>query len=74
MIHNRAAIRYAKAILAFAQEQKVEKAVQKDFVHVQETLQASPDLFEFLQSPVLDAAAKQATLVKVFPKQADATQ
>jgi len=74
MIQNRAAIRYAKAILAFAQEQKAEEAVQKDFVHVQETLQASPDLVEFLQSPVLDVAAKQATLARVFPKQADATQ
>ena len=74
MIQNRAAIRYAKAILAFAQEQKAEEAVQKDFLQIQETLHTAPDLVSFLQSPVLDVAAKQAALAKVFPKQADATQ
>ena len=31
MIQNRAAIRYAKAILAFALEQKADQEVQKDF-------------------------------------------
>jgi F-type H+-transporting ATPase subunit delta len=74
MIQNRAAIRYAKAILAFALEQKAEQEVQKDFQQLLETVNGSPELADFIESPVLDAANKKATLEKLFPQQSKATQ
>ena len=49
MIQNRAAIRYAKAILDFALEQKAEEAVQKDFEQVLATLEQSHDLSKLLE-------------------------
>jgi F-type H+-transporting ATPase subunit delta len=74
MIQNRAAIRYAKAILAFALEQKAEQEVQKDFQQLLETVNGSPELADFIESPVLDAATKKTTLEKLFPQQSKATQ
>ena len=74
MIQNRAAIRYAKAILAFALEQKAEQEVQKDFQQLLETVNGSPELADFIESPVLDATTKKTTLEKLFPQQSKATQ
>lgn len=74
MIQNRAAIRYAKAILAFALEQKAEQDVQKDFQQLLETVNGSSELADFIESPVLDTAAKKTTIEKLFPKQSKATQ
>jgi len=74
MIQNRAAIRYAKAILAFALEQKAEQDVQKDFLQLLETVNVSSELVDFIESPVLDTNAKKTTIEKLFPKQSKATQ
>jgi F-type H+-transporting ATPase subunit delta len=74
MIQNRAVIRYAKAILAFALEQKAEQHVQKDFQQLLETVNGSSELADFIESPVLDTAAKKTTIEKLFPKQSKATQ
>ncbi len=74
MIQNRAAIRYAKAILAFALEQKAEQDVQKDFQQLLETVNGSSELADFIESPVLDTAAKKTTIEKLFPNQSKATQ
>ncbi len=51
MIQNRAAIRYAKAILDFALEQKAEEAVQKDFEQVLATLEQSQDPIQTPREP-----------------------
>ncbi len=74
MIQNRGAIRYAKAILAFALEQKAEQDVQKDFQQLLETVNGSSELADFIESPVLDTAAKKTTIEKLFPNQSKATQ
>ena len=74
MIQNRAAIRYAKAILDFALEQKAEEAVQKDFEQVLATLEQSQDLSKLLESPVIEATEKKEVLGKIFSNQAPATQ
>ena len=67
MIQNRAAIRYAKAILDFALEQKAEDAVQKDFEQVLATLEQSQDLSKLLESPVIEATEKKEVLEKILP-------
>jgi F-type H+-transporting ATPase subunit delta len=69
MIQNRAAIRYAKAILDFALEQKAEEAVQKDFEQVLATLEQSQDLSKLLESPVIEATEKKEVLGKIFSNQ-----
>ncbi|CAI8224222.1 MAG: ATP synthase subunit delta [Flavobacteriaceae bacterium] len=74
MIQNRAAIRYAKAILEFALEQKAEEAVQRDFEQVTATLEQSKDLAKLLESPVMEASEKKEVLGKIFSNQAPATQ
>ena len=73
MIQNRAAIRYAKAILEFALEQKAEEAVQRDFEQVTATLEQSKDLAKLLESPVMEASEKKEVLGKIFSNQAPAT-
>ena len=74
MIQNRAAIRYAKAILAFALEQKAEHEVQNDFLQLLETVNGSLELADLIESPVLDTATKKTIIEKLFPKQSRATQ
>jgi F-type H+-transporting ATPase subunit delta len=68
MSGTRAAIRYAKAVLALAQEQKTAEAVNADMSLVSSTIEASQELKEILFSPVVSAEIKKSALLAIFPK------
>ena len=65
---NRAAIRYAKAVLSLAQEQKAETAVNSDMKTIVDTIAQSNELYQMLQSPVVKSSDKKAVLTSVFSK------
>lgn len=71
---NRAAYRYAKAILQQALSQKIEKDVASDMALLSKTLQENKDLDAFLNNPVLPSTLKHATLEKIFLKVTPATK
>lgn len=74
MKRNHAAIRYAKAILEYAQEQKAEKEVQQDFQTILGLFSENPQLAAFMDSPVQEAPQKQDLIGKLLKKQATTTQ
>lgn len=65
---NRAALRYAKAVLELANEKNVAQEVHDDFVLIEETYNASRDLRVILNSPVVNNTIKRGTLTEVFTK------
>ncbi len=65
---TRAALRYAKAILNFAIEQKKEVQVNEDMLLVAKTIEDSKDLQLLLSSPILKNDLKKATLKGIFDK------
>jgi F-type H+-transporting ATPase subunit delta len=66
MAGSRASIRYAKAILGLAQDQKAEEAVAKDMDGIVKTVANSKDLRLMLNSPIIKAEVKKEALQKVF--------
>ena len=70
----RAALRYAKAILAFAKETQVTDAVAKDMSHLHSLFQENEALQIALDNPLLDVDQKQAVIKALFPKACEATQ
>ena len=66
MKDTRAAIRYAKAILDIAVDQKATKAVEKDMRAVVGTITDSRELRDMLESPVLKGSAKKKALSGIF--------
>ncbi len=65
---SRAAVRYAKAILDLAKQQNVADAVFNEMNTVKETVAASKDLKDMLQSPLVKAEEKKAALKAIFAK------
>lgn len=65
---NRAAYRYAKAVLQHAVAHQRAEVVAADMLLVHQTLDHSQDLNQFLQNPVLPTPLKHETLLKVFSK------
>ncbi|MDN3491622.1 ATP synthase F1 subunit delta [Winogradskyella bathintestinalis] len=63
---NRAAIRYAKAVLSLATDQKSAEAVNSDMKSIVNAIAGSEDLNQMLQSPVVKSSDKKAVLTKVF--------
>jgi F-type H+-transporting ATPase subunit delta len=66
MSDSRAALRYAKAILDLAVENKATDTLEKDMQNVVSTISASSDLREMLASPVINGNAKKDALLAVF--------
>ncbi|MBU2926812.1 ATP synthase F1 subunit delta [Winogradskyella psychrotolerans] len=66
MLGSRAAIRYAKAVLSLATDQKSEEAVSGDMKLITDTIAQSEDLSQMLQSPVVTSSDKKAVLLAVF--------
>lgn len=64
----RAAIRYAKALLSLATDQKNAKTVSTDMALISKTITDNEALSDVLQSPVVPSATKKAILSKVFTK------
>lgn len=66
MIEFRAALRYAKAILDMATENKALEPVEKDMRSIVSTLSDSKDLRDVLASPVVSGATKKSVLTEIF--------
>ncbi|WP_299363829.1 ATP synthase F1 subunit delta [Winogradskyella sp.] len=73
MAESRAAIRYAKAILSLATDNKVAEAVNADMKHILSVIAENSDLSAMLQSPVIRSADKKAVLTSVFDRVDTAT-
>jgi len=68
MAGSRAAIRYAKALLNLAKENKAAEAVNDDMLAIVKTINDSKELASFLQSPVIKSSVKNTSLKEIFPK------
>ncbi|WP_273568720.1 ATP synthase F1 subunit delta [Maribacter halichondriae] len=66
MSDSRAAIRYAKAILDLAVENKATDALEKDMRSISSTVSESKELREMLASPVIPGANKKKALNAIF--------
>jgi F-type H+-transporting ATPase subunit delta len=64
---TRAALRYAKATLAFAEEAQASKAVAKDMQGVHSLVSENNELQTALENPLLASADKQSILNALFP-------
>ena len=68
MAGARAAIRYAKAILSLATDQKVVDAVDSDMKLMANTIGDNIDLANMLNSAVIKSEEKKAVLLALFPE------
>ena len=66
MAGARAAIRYAKAVLSLASDQKTDETVNNDMKLIANTIAESQDLSDTLKSPVVSSAIKKSILLEVF--------
>lgn len=66
MSNSRASIRYAKAILDLAVDNKATDAVEKDMRSVLATISGSSELKEMLMSPVIKSELKKNALTAIF--------
>jgi F-type H+-transporting ATPase subunit delta len=66
MSGSRAAIRYAKAVLSLATDNKSAEAVSGDMKSITNAISQSEDLSQMLQSPVVRSSDKKAVLLSVF--------
>lgn len=63
---TRAALRYAKAILNLASENKAEEKVNEDLQLISDTIAESQELETLLESPLVKASDKVEALDKIF--------
>lgn len=68
MAGGRAAIRYAKATLSLATDQKTADVVNVNMKLIAKTIAESKDLSEALQSPVVPSTVKESILLEIFSK------
>ena len=66
MVGARAAIRYAKAVLSLAQDQKTTDVVNDDMKLMANTITASNELRDVLNSPVVSSSIKKSALLEIF--------
>ncbi|PKD21712.1 ATP synthase subunit delta [Salegentibacter salinarum] len=71
---NRAAQRYAKAILDLAKEKNAAETVFTDMQQISQTIAKSPDLADMLKSPVVNTTVKKASLKEIFKDAGEITQ
>ncbi|APQ17393.1 ATP synthase F1 subunit delta [Maribacter hydrothermalis] len=66
MSESRAALRYAKAILDMAKENKALDAVEKDMRSIATTVSDSKELRDVLANPVVSGSLKKNALLEIF--------
>lgn len=71
---NRAAKRYAKAILQQANEANVANQVFDDMKNIYATIMESPQLQDVLNSPIIKASDKKGALLTIFKEQSETTK
>ena len=73
MAESRAAIRYAKAVLSLASDNKVADKVNADMKQIASAIASNNDLSAMLQSPVVRSSDKLSVLKAVFGDANNAT-
>lgn len=73
MSDSRAALRYAKAVLAFAVEKKAANVVETDMRSIVATISESKELRNMLQSPIIKEETKKETLAAIFKGSSEIT-
>ena len=73
MAGERAAIRYAKAVLSLATDNNTADAVNTDMELIKNTVAESKDLKDMLYSPVISSSVKKAALLEIFKNANKAT-
>lgn len=68
MAGSRAAIRYAKAVLSLASDNKATQAVNTDMERIADTFSQNEQLSELLKNAVIKPEKKREILTQVFPK------
>ena len=68
MAGTRAAIRYAKAVLSLASDQKEALAVDNDMKLLSKTISENEDLDQLIKNAVIKSEVKKEMLNKIFPK------
>lgn len=63
---NRAAARYANALISLAKDKNVTREVNDDMTLISETIANSSDLQAFLKSPVIKNTMKKNALLEIF--------
>lgn len=63
---NRAALRYARAILSLAKDKNVTEEVNRDMILINKTITSSEDLQGLLRSSVVNPDSKKNVLKEVF--------
>jgi F-type H+-transporting ATPase subunit delta len=66
MAGARAAIRYAKAVLSLAQDQKATEVVNNDMKLIAKTVSENIELGDVLNSPVVSPSIKKSALLEIF--------
>ena len=74
MSESRAALRYAKATLNLAIEQKATEAIDGDMRDIVQTISDSDELKDMLQSPILEGSSKNKVLKVIFKNSNDVTK
>ena len=74
MKSSRAALRYAKALLNFALENKQEEVVAKEMQTVLLIINDSPELDVALDNPILSGSKKSLLMAEVFKSNSKTTQ
>ncbi|MBL7471783.1 ATP synthase F1 subunit delta [Robertkochia sediminum] len=73
MTGSRAATRYAKAVLGYAQEQGLLASVQSDMLKIVKVIEENEELKAFIESPVIKAELKSGVLREIFADLSDAS-
>ena len=66
MAGSRAAIRYAKAVLSLASDEKTSEALNIEMKLIASTISQNKDLSDALKSPVVSSSVKKSILLEVF--------
>ena len=66
MTGNRAAIRYAKAILDVANSKNAAQEVNNDMISIATTVSGNEELSGFIQNPTISVEIKEKALLEVF--------
>ena len=73
MAGARAAIRYAKAVLSLASNDKEASAINEDMKLIASTIAENEELRDVLQSPVITSTVKKSIILEIFKKANKAT-
>lgn len=71
---NRAAIRYAKAILDEATSKNAAQAVNDDMISIAATLNGNAELSTFIENPTIGIEVKESALLEIFAAASSVTK